>query len=69
MIASAAKAQQASVFVMVVTALLSVLAFLGGMWALLAPKAFAEFVHFPLSEHFVHDAGAFDVGIGATLTF
>jgi hypothetical protein len=67
MIASAAKLEQGSIFVRVTTVLLSALTFLTGMAALLVPKAFAEFVHFPLSEHFVHDAGAFEVGIGATL--
>jgi PPOX class probable F420-dependent enzyme len=38
-----------------------------GGWALLAPDGFAEFVDFPASIHFVHDAGAFQLGIGATL--
>ena len=40
-----------------------------GIWALLAPKAFATATNFPLSEHYVHDAGAFQIGIGATLIF
>lgn len=38
-----------------------------GAWALAHPVSFAEFVEFPENEHFVHDAGAFQVGIGLTL--
>jgi PPOX class probable F420-dependent enzyme len=38
-----------------------------GVWALAAPRSFAEFVGFPYSEHFLHDAGAFQVGIGMML--
>jgi PPOX class probable F420-dependent enzyme len=39
----------------------------GGVWALLAPASFAEFVRFPEHTHFVHDLGAFQIGIGLTL--
>jgi hypothetical protein len=38
-----------------------------GIWAGLAPRSFARFVAFPYHEHFLHDLGAFQVGIGATL--
>jgi PPOX class probable F420-dependent enzyme len=38
-----------------------------GVWCLVAPHSFARFVDFPYSRHFIHDAGAFQVGIGATL--
>jgi hypothetical protein len=38
-----------------------------GLWAGLAPRSFARFVAFPYHEHFLHDLGAFQVGIGATL--
>jgi PPOX class probable F420-dependent enzyme len=38
-----------------------------GIAALVWPHAFADFANFPDSVHFVHDAGAFQVGIGATL--
>jgi hypothetical protein len=72
MIASPAKIEQANVFVMVVTALLSAVTVLPGAWGLIAPEAFGEFVRFPLmsaSEHFVHDSGAFAVGTGAALGF
>ncbi|MGH3882588.1 MAG: PPOX class F420-dependent oxidoreductase [Pseudonocardiaceae bacterium] len=40
--------------------------FAGG-WSLAAPRSFAELVNFPYHEHFLHDLGAFQVGIGATL--
>jgi len=39
----------------------------GGGWALLSPGSFSEFVNFPPHRHFVHDVGAFQLGIGATL--
>jgi hypothetical protein len=38
-----------------------------GLWAGLAPRSFARLVAFPYHEHFLHDLGAFQVGIGATL--
>ena len=39
-----------------------------GAWALLAPRSFARFVDFPpYNEHLLHDVGAFQIGIGATL--
>jgi hypothetical protein len=38
-----------------------------GIWAGMAPRSFARFVAFPYHEHFLHDLGAFQVGIGATL--
>ena len=41
-----------------------------GLWALLSPAGFVDYVNYhPLNEHLVHDAGAFQVGIGATLLF
>jgi PPOX class probable F420-dependent enzyme len=38
-----------------------------GVWALLWPTSFAEAVRFPEHTHFVHDLGAFQIGIGLTL--
>jgi len=38
-----------------------------GLWALLWPASFAEAVRFPDQTHFVHDTGAFQIGIGVTL--
>lgn len=42
----------------------------GGTWALAAPGSFADYTGFsPYNEHFVHDIGAFQLGIGTTLLF
>ena len=38
-----------------------------GVWTLAAPGSFAEFVDFPAHEHFLHDIGAFQLGIAATM--
>ena len=40
-----------------------------GIWALIAPASFYESIAGfpPYNEHFLHDAGAFQVGLGATL--
>jgi PPOX class probable F420-dependent enzyme len=38
-----------------------------GVWCLVSTHAFARFVNFPYNQHFIHDAGAFQIGIGATL--
>ena len=54
-------------FVLLVTLLGGILMLGAGLWAFLAPRSFAEAVGYPYARHFVHDAGAFQVGIGATL--
>jgi hypothetical protein len=38
-----------------------------GIWAFFAPVSFAEFVAFPYNRHLLHDAGAFQIGIGTTV--
>jgi hypothetical protein len=38
-----------------------------GTWAGVAPRSFARFVDFPYHQHFLHDLGAFQIGIGATV--
>ncbi|MEO6207801.1 MAG: hypothetical protein ABIP77_07585 [Candidatus Limnocylindrales bacterium] len=40
-----------------------------GLWSFLEPRSFFDqFAHFePYNAHFVHDIGAFQVGIGTTL--
>lgn len=40
-----------------------------GLWAFFGPKGFFDQVAVfpPYNEHFLHDAGAFQIGIGATL--
>jgi len=48
-------------------ALLGVLSVVVGGWALVSPHGFSEVVNFPPNRHFVHDVGAFQLGIGATL--
>ncbi|WP_043841590.1 hypothetical protein [Amycolatopsis taiwanensis] len=41
-----------------------------GFWAYFAPESFIDFVdYYPYNEHLTHDAGAFQIGIGATLLF
>jgi hypothetical protein len=46
---------------------LGVLAVLGGAFAMASPEGFSDVVAFPPHTHFVHDLGAFQLGIGATL--
>ncbi|SCL20172.1 PPOX class probable F420-dependent enzyme, Rv2061 family [Micromonospora rhizosphaerae] len=50
-----------------VAVLLGLVAVVIGVWALLRPESFSTAVNFPPHEHFVHDVGAFQLGIGATL--
>jgi hypothetical protein len=38
-----------------------------GVWAGAAPRSFARLVDFPYHQHFLHDLGAFQLGLGATL--
>jgi hypothetical protein len=49
--------------------LICALSMLGiGLWALVEPTSFARWISFPpYNEHLIHDAGAFQVGIGAAL--
>ncbi|GGR73366.1 hypothetical protein GCM10010169_16740 [Micromonospora fulviviridis] len=48
-------------------ALLGVASVVVGLWALARADSFSSAVDFPPHEHFVHDVGAFQLGIGATL--
>ncbi|MGS2616378.1 PPOX class F420-dependent oxidoreductase [Micromonospora sp. LZ34] len=50
-----------------IVALLGLSAVVIGVWALTAPESFSAAVDFPPNRHFVHDVGAFQLGIGATL--
>lgn len=50
-----------------VAALSGVFMFAAGVWALCWPRTFAELTGFDDSEHFLHDAGAFQLGIGLGL--
>lgn len=38
-----------------------------GVWSFADPASFAAFVQFPMHTHFLHDIGAFQIGIGVTL--
>lgn len=39
-----------------------------GVWALVEPRSFAGWISFPpYNEHLIHDAGAFQIGLGAAL--
>lgn len=49
------------------TALLGLLAAAAGVWALMWPDSFSEAVNFPPHRHFLHDIGAFQLGIGVSL--
>lgn len=38
-----------------------------GVWAYAAPESFSQFIDYqPYNRHLVHDAGAFQIGIGVT---
>jgi PPOX class probable F420-dependent enzyme len=54
-------------FVLAVTLLAGLFMTAAGVAALLAPSWFADTAGFPRHPHFVHDAGAFQLGIGVTL--
>jgi PPOX class probable F420-dependent enzyme len=54
-------------FVRGVLAALGLLTAVVGVWALASPDSFSEFVNFPPHHHFVHDVGAFQLGLGSTL--
>jgi PPOX class probable F420-dependent enzyme len=54
-------------FVLAVTGLAGLFMTAAGVAALLTPGWFADTASFPRHTHFVHDAGAFQLGIGVTL--
>ena len=54
-------------FVLAVTLLAGLFMTAAGVAALLAPSWFADTVGFPRHTHFVHDTGAFQLGLGVTL--
>ena len=57
----------ARVYVVAITALIGLFNVGIGLWCLIDPSSFAQSVGFPAHEHFVHDLGAFQVGLGVTL--
>src|SRR5215216_2645651 len=54
-------------YALALTALLGLGLLAVGTWGLVSPDSFADAVDFPRHAHFVHDLGAFQLGIGATL--
>lgn len=54
-------------FVTAVTLLGALLTGVAAVWCLAAPGSFADFVEFPRHEHFVHDLGAFQLGLAVSL--
>jgi PPOX class probable F420-dependent enzyme len=54
-------------FVLATTLVAGVVTLTVGVAALVDPAWFADAVEFPAHEHFVHDVGAFQAGIGASL--
>ncbi len=58
-------AHQPAVTAVVAVAALFMLVF--GVWSFVWPESFASFVQFPYHRHFLHDLGAFQIGIGAAL--
>jgi PPOX class probable F420-dependent enzyme len=54
-------------YVVGVTLLAAAFSLIAGVWALFWPGSFAEAVKFPEHTHFLHDIGAFQIGIGVTL--
>jgi len=57
----------ASRYVSAVLGIVGVLTLAAGVWAYGSPSSFAEFAQFPEHEHFLHDVGAFQVGLGLML--
>ena len=58
---------QPSRFVLGITAIAGAVTLGIGVWALFATRSFADFADFGYHEHFLHDIGAFQIGLGAML--
>jgi PPOX class probable F420-dependent enzyme len=56
-----------NLYVTTVTLLGALLTGAAAVWCLASPGSFADFVDFPRHEHFVHDLGAFQLGLAASL--
>ncbi len=54
-------------YVVIAMAIAGIEMFGAGVWAWLAPRSFARAVDFPYHEHFLHDLGVFQIGIGVML--
>lgn len=57
----------ARVYLVAVTALVGAITVAIGIWCLIGPTSFANAVGFDLHLHFLHDLGAFQIGLGVGL--
>jgi PPOX class probable F420-dependent enzyme len=57
----------ARLYLVAVTALVGAATAGIGIWCLIDPASFADVVQFPEHQHFLHDVGAFQLGLGVTL--
>lgn len=57
----------AKTYLVAVTAVVGLVTVAIGIWCLIAPKSFAAAVGFDAHRHFLHDVGAFQVGLGLIL--
>jgi PPOX class probable F420-dependent enzyme len=57
----------ARLYLIAVTALVGLSTAAIGIWCLVDPGSFADLVRFPRHEHFLHDVGAFQLGLGVGL--
>lgn len=57
----------ARIYLAAVTGLVGVATTGIGIWCLVGPTSFASAVNFPAHLHFLHDVGAFQLGLGVTL--
>ncbi|MEB3981505.1 PPOX class F420-dependent oxidoreductase [Mycobacterium sp. 663a-19] len=57
----------ARIYLVAVTAAVGVVTAGIGIWCLIDPNSFADAVGFEAHRHFLHDVGAFQLGLGATL--
>ncbi|MEU6264025.1 hypothetical protein [Saccharopolyspora shandongensis] len=51
-------------FITTVTVLGAAMMMIIGAWCRFAPASFAQWANWPNHEHFLHDAGVFQIGIG-----
>ncbi|MGV9800299.1 hypothetical protein ACWDTP_19855 [Mycobacterium sp. NPDC003449] len=54
-------------FIQAVVVLASLTMLVTGVWMRIDPASFAEWANWPNHEHFLHDAGVFQIGIAATM--
>lgn len=57
----------ARIYLVTLTAIVGAITVAIGIWCLVDPGSFAESVGFDVHEHFLHDIGAFQLGLGVTL--